>query len=275
MRFFYATLFCVQETGPYTGGIPEKYDRLLGPVLFEPFAVAGAERLPLGCRRVLEVAAGTGRATRHLLNRVATDGELLATDLSPDMIEWAASVLRDSRLRWRVADAQQLPVPDAWCDAVVCQFGLMFVPDQRLALREMRRVLAPGGRLVLATWDAMSKNPATEVLQQLVVAAASHGPPMFLDVPFSLHDAAALADMVSACGFPRVEVTTMSAIGRAPSATHLANAFVRGSPLWNQLVDRNVDVDQFTSEVTLALASRFGAEPCVAPMSAHILVADA
>ena len=70
----------------FVGQIPELYDRHLGPVLFEPYARDLAARLPRDARRLLEIAAGTGRVTRHLLAALPADGELVATDLNEPMI---------------------------------------------------------------------------------------------------------------------------------------------------------------------------------------------
>src|SRR5512135_1791816 len=118
-------------TPRFVGNIPELYDRHMGPVLFEPYARDVAARLPATARRVLEIAAGTGRVTRHLLAALASDGELVATDLNEPMIDEARRRLGDdTRLRFAPADAQALPFEDARFDAIVCQFGLMFVPDQ-------------------------------------------------------------------------------------------------------------------------------------------------
>ncbi|MBL0214440.1 MAG: class I SAM-dependent methyltransferase, partial [Myxococcales bacterium] len=122
----------------FIGSIPELYDRHLGPVLFEPYAIEIARRLAPGTARVLEIAAGTGRVSRHLLSALPPTGRLLATDLNEPMLSRAAQVITDPRVTWSAADAQALPFGDGEFDAVVCQFGLMFVPDKPRAVREMR-----------------------------------------------------------------------------------------------------------------------------------------
>ena len=167
----------------FVGSIPELYDRHLGPVLFEPYARDLAARLPVGARSVLEIAAGTGRLTRHLLAALPAGVPLVATDLNEPMIaEGMRRIGADPRLSWQTADALALPFDSAGFDAVLCQFGLMFVPDKQQALREMRRVLAPGGALLLSTWDALERNGATAVLQAIVVEAFASDPPMFDDM---------------------------------------------------------------------------------------------
>jgi len=260
----------------FVGSIPALYDRHLGPVLFEPYARELAARVPSGARQVLELAAGTGRLTRHLLAGLPSDGALIATDLNEPMLaEAQRRVPADSRLRWQVADAQALPLGDATMDVVACQFGLMFVPDKPRALREIRRVLRPGGTLLLSTWDGLPRNPATALLHALAHAEMPADPPTFMLTPFSLPDPAVLRALIEEAGFPAVRVDTVALVGEASSAVDLAAGFVRGNPLWNQLVERGVDAPAFERRVTEALVARFGDRPCPSPRSAHVLTATA
>lgn len=259
----------------FIGSIPELYDRHLGPVLFEPYASEIARRLPPEASRVLEVAAGTGRVSRHLLKALPAAGTLLATDLNDAMLVRAAELITDARVTWRTADAQVLPVGDGEVDAVVCQFGLMFVPDKPLALREMRRVLRKGGRLLLGTWDHLDRNEASKLLHALAIATFPSDPPLFMLTPFSMCDREALRALVAGAGFSKVEVETVEVIGESESAGDFATGMVRGNPLWNQLVERGVDAPAFERAVATALAARFGDRPCRTPLSAHIVTAIA
>ena len=259
----------------FVGSIPELYDRHLGPVLFEPYAIELAHRLPPGAARVLEIAAGTGRVSRQLLSALPAAGTLLATDLNEPMLARAAQLISDARVTWKGADAQALPVRDGEFDAVVCQFGLMFVPDKPLALREMRRVLKKGGTLLLDTWDTFERNEATKVLHELAFATFPDDPPLFMLTPFSLHDRDALRALVVDAGFARVEVETVPHTGVSESAADFAIGMVRGNPLWNQLVERGVDAPAFERAVSAALATRFGDRPCRSPLSAHVVTAIA
>ncbi len=259
----------------FTGSIPELYDRHLGPVLFEPYAIDLARRLGPGTTRVLEIAAGTGRVSRHLLVALPPQGRLLATDLNEPMLVRAAQAIDDPRVTFRAADAQALPFGDGEVDAVVCQFGLMFVPDKPQAVREMRRVLRPGGRLLLNTWDALARNPATFELHQLALRTFPGDPPLFMLTPFSMSDPAALRALIAEAGFTNVEVETVERTGDAVSAADFATGLVRGNPLWNQLVERGVDAPAFQTAVTAALVARFGDLPCRSPLSAHVVTATA
>jgi len=266
------------EVTRFVGSIPAIYDAHMGPALFEPYARELASRLARidGARHVLEIAAGTGRVTRQLMRALCADGTLVATDLNEPMIAIGAErVPADPRLTWRTADALALPFADASFDVVVCQFGLMFLPDKPCGLREMHRVLEPGGTLLLTTWDLVAKNRASEILHELAYRSFPSDPPLFMALPFSMHDAGALEALVEEAGFTRVVVETVGKIGEAESAAHLATGFVRGNPLWNQLVTRGIDAGAFEASVAGALAAEFGDNPCRSPLSAHVVTAVA
>jgi len=118
----------------FGGSIPEVYDALLVPLIFAPYAADLATRLaPMRAQRVLEIAAGTGAATRALDATLPGDVGIVATDLNAAMIERARAVGTVRDVDWREADAMDLPFPDATFDAVVCQFGAMFFPDKARA----------------------------------------------------------------------------------------------------------------------------------------------
>jgi ubiquinone/menaquinone biosynthesis C-methylase UbiE len=260
----------------FVGSIPELYDRHLGPVLFEPYARDLAARLPHGARRVLEIASGTGRLTRALIDVLPAAATLVATDLNEPMLVQAKQRLSDPRVSWQVADMQALPFEDASFDVVLCQFGLMFAPDKPLALREMRRVLHAGGTLLLSTWNDLELNGATKVLQDLALETFPEDPPtFFMKTPFCLPDAEELRALAHDAGFPAVRVDTVDTIGEAESAAHLATGLVRGNPLWNQLVERGLDAASFEAKVTAALARTYGDAPNRSPLSAHVLTAVA
>lgn len=260
----------------FVGSIPALYDRHLGPVLFEPYAKDLAQRVPQSAQRIVELACGTGRLTRHLLASLRPDGELIATDLNDPMIAVAREhTAKDPRLTWRQADMQALPFQDGAVDAVVCQYGLMFAPDKPLALREMKRVLKSGGIVLLNVWDHLAKNAATKCMHELVTATFPDDPPQFMLTPFSMPETHELERLATEAGFRGIRVDTVAVTGEAESAAHFATGLVRGNPLWNQLSERGVDAVAFEAKVTAELVRRFGDTPCKTPLSAHVLTAFA
>src|SRR2546423_6718125 len=139
--------------GSFAGSMPEFYDRILVPVMFEPFALDLVERLhEVNTGHVLEIAAGTGVVTRALARKLPAAVAITATDLNPAMLDRAKFHAGMERVQWQEADAVALPFGDRLFDHVVCQFGVMFFPDKQAGFREARRVLRPGGRLLFSGW---------------------------------------------------------------------------------------------------------------------------
>ena len=132
-----------EQHAQFEGSIPEFYDRHLGPVLFHDYADDLADRLAaLGPARVLELAAGTGIATRRLRDRLPSEAEIVATDLNQPMLDHAeAKFDAGEAVEFQPADASALPFGDASFEAVVCQYGIMFFPDKSKCLAEVMRVL--------------------------------------------------------------------------------------------------------------------------------------
>src|ERR1051325_1805043 len=144
----------------FVGSIPENYDRYLGPVLFKPYANDLAARVAAPADgTVLELACGTGIVTRCLRDRLARTVKLVATDLNEAMMDYARQKFRaDESVEWKQADASDLPFDDRLFDAVVFQFGLMFVPDKAQAASEVFRVLKSGRTFLFSVWDAIERN---------------------------------------------------------------------------------------------------------------------
>jgi ubiquinone/menaquinone biosynthesis C-methylase UbiE len=143
-----------QTDGVFEGSVPELYDQYLVPLIFESYANNLVRRLrPLAPSTVLEVAAGTGVVTRAMALGLPETTAITCGDLSQPMVDHAARVGTARPVTFQRADVMQLPFADNSFDAVVCQFGVMFFPDQTQAYEEIRRVLKPGGTFLFNTWD--------------------------------------------------------------------------------------------------------------------------
>jgi len=143
----------------FTGSIPKLYETYLVPLIFEPYAADLANRLASrSLTRVLEIAAGTGVVTRALASVLPESISIVATDLNQPMLDQASALGTKRRVEWRQADAMQMPFADGTFDAVVCQFGVMFLPEKSKAFWEARRVLRPGGVFIFNVWDSIEEN---------------------------------------------------------------------------------------------------------------------
>jgi SAM-dependent methyltransferase len=104
---------------------------------------------------VLDLASGTGEPALTIAPLVGPEGSVTATDVIPEMVAIAADHAAEAgrtNMHFREADAEALPFADASFDRVTCRLGVMYFPDVPRALREVRRVLRPGGRAVFVTW---------------------------------------------------------------------------------------------------------------------------
>lgn len=131
-----------------SGNAAEHYERYIVPTIFIPWSTDLLERAALQPgERVLDVACGTGVVARHAAQQVGSDGTVTGLDLNPVMLEVARTqaASSDAVVEWHQGDAGALPFDDAAFDVVLCQQGLQFFPDKVKALREMHRVLVPGG----------------------------------------------------------------------------------------------------------------------------------
>lgn len=260
------------ENTSFSAAVPANYDRYLGPLLFEPYAADLVARLRVfDGMRLLEVACGTGIVTQALLERLPADSTLVATDLSEPMLMLAREkVAPDPRLQWRAADAMALPFADGSFEAVVCQFGLMFVPDKLAAIREMRRVLITGGQLLFNTWDALAHNDFCRVAHETQATFFPSDPPKFFETPFSLYDEDQLLGWMREAGLAQARVRHLDLPSVSPSAADAAKGLVQGTPLLVALTERGADVDAITRAVADTLAQRFGEGPARGRMRALI-----
>jgi ubiquinone/menaquinone biosynthesis C-methylase UbiE len=256
----------------FVESVPENYDRYMGPMLFEPYAEDLVERLKVrDALRVLEVACGTGIVTRCLRNALPPNAKLVATDLSEPMLDLARRKFDGDRsIEWQTADALALPFADGSFDAVVCQFGLMFVPDKLAALREMHRVLSPGGQLLLNTWHELRHNDVCFVAHTTAATFFEDDPPKFYELPFSLYDRQQLHSWLEEAGFKNVSVRAVDLPSVSPSAADAAKGLVQGTPLAVALKERNADIEAITDAVAQALRVRFRDNPVRGRMCALI-----
>lgn len=181
--------------------------------------------------RVLDVACGTGVIARLAAEQVGPTGSVAAIDLAPDMIDVAKTIpsRAGSSIEWHVGDATALPFPDDSYDVALCQMGLMFIEDRAAALTETRRVLAPGGRLVINTPGRIQ--PAFELMEQAIVEHISPELGGFVRAVFSMHDPDAVATLLRDAGFEDVSSTVSIVTLQLPPPAEFLWQYINLTPM--------------------------------------------
>ncbi|MCU1672570.1 MAG: ubiE 4 [Frankiales bacterium] len=255
----------------WVGSMPELYDSRLGPALFAPYASELARRAAaLAPATVLELAAGTGRVTTQLV-RALPHAHVLATDLNDGMVAWGGAHVPGAT--WQQADAQQLDLPGGTVELVVCSFGVMFLPDRLRGYREVARVLAPQGALLLTVWDVVAANAFAQALvDALAVVLPEQTPDFVARIPHGYADPDRLRADLAEAGFQDVAVDRVVLLGRAPSAQVLAEGFCGGTPLRFALEQRG-QLDELTARVAAELELRLGPGPVEGELAAYVVTA--
>ena len=184
----------------------EIYERTLVGPLFRPFAEQLFARLAANPDdSLIDVACGTGIVARIARERLGPNARIVGVDIAPAMLAVARSV--DPSIDWREGSAASLPVESTeQFTLLTCHQGLQFMPDKAAAAGEMRRVLAPQGRVGIATWQSLDRLPAMRAMNEVV---ERHVGPI-VDSRHSFGEAEALKRLLTAAGFRDVEVGTLA-----------------------------------------------------------------
>jgi SAM-dependent methyltransferase len=164
-------------------------------------------------QRVLEVAGGPGDTGFLAAEQVRPGGVLIETDASEAMLGVAMGRARDlgaTNVEFKRMELEWLDLAAASVDAILCRWGLMFAVDQEAAVREMRRVLRPGGRLAVAVWDSPELNPwATIPTRALVELGHAEPPDPTAPGMFVLAEPERLEELLESAGLTEVVVDSL------------------------------------------------------------------
>ena len=233
------------------GNFPAIYEELMVPAFFRTFAEDLVSRVaPQPGDRLLDIATGTGIVIRVALEHEPALAAPTGLDRTAGMLDTARAVAGDLGATWLEGDALDLPFgPDSF-DIVTCQQGLQFFPDRGAALAEMRRVLAPGGRVAVACWAPMAEQEAQRrfdaSVRELEPDLAAVG-----QVPFSLGDPDELAGLVAGTGFEDVVVARVELPAHFTSGDAFYRSFAEGSPLALALAELPAERVAALRELTL------------------------
>ncbi|MHB8605742.1 MAG: class I SAM-dependent methyltransferase [Thermoplasmatota archaeon] len=254
----------------------DRYERFIAPLTarYAEDALRAAD-VRAG-ERLLDVAAGTGALTFLAAKRGA---RVLATDFAPAMIDRLGARVKGEKLdgiETRVMDGQRLALPDASFDVTASVFGLIFFPDRVQGLREMRRVLRPGGRAVIATWSRPERVQVVTELSSAVRAALPElPPPAAPPAVFSMADPHAVAAEFRAAGFSEPRVETVEHTWDFPDAEALWRDLAPASPVFTALLATLSPDQRERTHATLIQRVRAsqGDGPVRLAAEAHVFVA--
>jgi ubiquinone/menaquinone biosynthesis C-methylase UbiE len=226
--------------------------------------------------RVLDLAAGTGIVAREAAPFVGEGGRVVALDVSPAMLAVGHGLPAPTgaTIEWQEGDATRLPLADAAFDVVLCQQGLQYFPDRPAAVAEMKRVLVPGGRAVLAVWRSLDHHP----IQAALNAAAQRrlGVPS-MAMPFSLGDPGEVQNLFETAGFTEVTLIPRTLVIVFPSRAQYVRrnieslAAVVPTLAGMDVAERTALAHTIDEDAGAVLGAHAWGEGLAVPMSAHLI----
>ena len=243
------------------------------PAMFARWAKVLLELVaPQPGERVLDLACGTGIVARTAAPMVQPGGEVFGVDINPAQIATARSI--NSSIKWREGDAGSLPFTDQEFDLVVCQQGFQFFPDRVQAVKEIHRVLRPGGRVGIAVWSSIDEFPGylalVHALRRRVGSSAVR--PMY-DLS-ALSDSSKFSRIFTEGRFPNADVVTLSNDAIFTSAEEFTRAIVVGSIMRRTDTQFSEDtLGLMAADVAAELAPYLKGNGLRFPMEAHVLTA--
>ena len=211
--------------------IAKSYDKILVPLLFEPWALQLIEENhPWAGKMVLDLACGTGVVTKELARHVNPNGIVIALDINHQMLDIAKSKCEEwkNHINFIEGSCESLSISNNSLDVVVCQQGFQFFPNKKTAALEIHRVLKPGGSVIISTWCSVSEceifGAICETLEILNEKEISD----MMRVPFDLLTQHDLTTPFIESSFTNIEVSTqemsMHLEGEVDSALMVAYA---------------------------------------------------
>jgi ubiquinone/menaquinone biosynthesis C-methylase UbiE len=235
-----------------TGRGPSAWESFMVPAIADSLGESLVERVGLRPgQRVLDVACGTGCVARKAVGRVRWGGEVKGLDLNAGQLEVAraAASFVYPEIEYVEGDAQKMPFPDASFDAVLCLNGLQYFPDRVAALREMRRVRAPGGRVAFLVMRHIQDHPVWVHLADALNRHVGSGCGDMMQGPFQLHDGELIRSLVREAGFAEAKREICVRPARFPSVREFVRFQTSALPRPNPAVDPTSAIDSIADEL--------------------------
>jgi ubiquinone/menaquinone biosynthesis C-methylase UbiE len=202
---------------------------------------------------VLDVACGTGLVA----NRINLVSRKLCAITGIDINEAMLTVARrNPQIEWHQGSATELPFADGSFDVVLCQQGLQYFPDRDKAMREMARVIVPGGRIALNVWGALERQPFYAALVDGIATFLGADARSALELPFSLNTAEELRTLAQDAGLRNIRIRFEHRTTRYPTAAGLVTGFMGATPVTAQFLALSDDRQQaFVAHVVERIAN--------------------
>ena len=264
-----------EEHWQLSGNAAEFYERYVR-LLMEPWVHCLVDMAALQPgEHVLDVACGTGFVARLAADRVGAKGRVVGIDLNASMVEVARAVSGQDAaapIEWRTGDAAALPVESGIFDAVLCQQGVQFFPDRVRALREMCRVLRPGGRLAFTVWSAIGEIPYHAALADALARHVSAEAGAMARASSALHDAVDLRDLVASAGFRNVDVRPTVRVTKLPLPAEFVPGHLAALPIAQEIARLSPERrNALVQDITAALSAYVDRGELVLPAAVHVV----
>ncbi|MDJ0707075.1 MAG: class I SAM-dependent methyltransferase [Leptolyngbyaceae cyanobacterium MO_188.B28] len=261
-----------------SGSGPEAYELYLADPILTQCAPGLIKAAVVGVGdRVLDVACGTGAVTRLAAQTVGTTGRVMGVDVNPGMLAMARQLADQglaTKIEWLQSDAAGLAVPDANFDVALCQQGLQFFPDKLAALREMHRVLAPGGRLACSVLRDIRFNPYQQAIADALGRLVSPEAAAVIHSPFAFGDAETLRALVIAAGFHTVHIRLEMTVIRHHSLEELVVGYLAATPVASAFAALDDKVrSAILNDIRMSLHDYLDDDGLAAPLNFHVVTA--
>jgi ubiquinone/menaquinone biosynthesis C-methylase UbiE len=235
----------------------ELYQRYLVPAVTMKWAVDLVDRAQLRSGdAVLDLACGTGAVTRLAAKKVG-NGRVVGLDLNPAMLAVARGVSSEGApITWIEGSALKLPFSSHGFDAVLCQLGLQFFPDQQQGLREMCRVLRNSGRVALSVYSPIEQTPGANAFVLALDEVLGEGSSRIKRGEHSFVARAQLEALLEDAGFAAIDVQTVVQTISFPSVLDYVRFQLLATPMAALLED---DSESDRQSIIAAVASKTAA----------------
>jgi ubiquinone/menaquinone biosynthesis C-methylase UbiE len=265
-----------QEQWQLSGNAAELYERYVVPYFLGPWAPGLIEVAALRSgERVLDMACGTGVVARLAAPQVRPTGQVTGLDLNPGMLAVARALPSPpgAPIIWVEGSAGAMPLPDAAFEVILCQQGFQFFPDKPAALREMRCVLVPGGRVILSVWTP-TVDPYGLALAEAVGRHVGPEAATRVRAPRVVPEAEALYRLLVEAGFREVHICSSRMTMRLPSPETLVLCHLAAMPVADAVAALSDEARAaLARDVCLTLQSYADGDGVVAPNETNLATA--